>query len=221
MRFLLVEDSDDIGHAVSARLSDQGHAIDWVTTLADADAVLAASDVDLIVLDIMLPDGDGRDFLARHRARADTTPVLVLTARSQVSDRVSVLDLGADDYLTKPFDLDELDARCRALIRRSGGTAQEHFSADNLHYEPQSARLQIGESTRTLRNRENRLLEVFFRSHGRVLSKAQLLDRLFSLDADVSENTIEVYVGRLRQHLEGSGVRIETVRGAGYRLSDR
>ncbi len=220
MRFLLVEDSPDIGKAVSTRMTDQGHAVDWVTTLADADAVLASSAVDLIVLDIMLPDGDGRDFLARHRARADATPVLVITARSQVSDRVSVLDLGADDYLTKPFDLDELDARCRALIRRSSGAPQDDFTAKNLHYEPQSSRLQIAGETRALRNRENRLLEVFFRSKGRVLSKALLLDRLFSLDADVSENTIEVYVGRLRQHLDGSGVRIETVRGAGYRLSD-
>ncbi|MEM9603761.1 MAG: response regulator, partial [Pseudomonadota bacterium] len=121
MHYLLVEDSEDIGQAVTARLSEQGHAVDWARTLAEADAVLAASGVDLIVLDIMLPDGDGRDFLARHRARADTTPVLVLTARSRVSDRVSVLDLGADDYLTKPFDIDELDARCRALIRRSSG----------------------------------------------------------------------------------------------------
>ncbi|MEM6986431.1 MAG: response regulator transcription factor [Pseudomonadota bacterium] len=219
MHYLLIEDSEDIGQAVHARLLEQGHAVDWAQTLAEADAILAGCSVDLIVLDIMLPDGDGRDFLARHRARKDTTPVLVLTARSQVSDRVSVLDLGADDYLTKPFDLDELDARCRALIRRSSGSAQDRFIAGTLVYDPLSSTLTVDDSVRQLRNRENRLLEVLFRAKGRVLSKAQLLDSLFSLDADVSENTIEVYIGRLRQHLSGSDVRIETVRGAGYRLS--
>jgi len=220
MRFLLVEDSDDIGDAVSARLSEQGHAIDWVTTLADADAVLAASDVDLIVLDIMLPDGDGRDFLAQHRAREKDTPVIVLTARSQVSDRISMLDLGADDYVTKPFEHAELEARSRAVLRRKVGSVQTVTRLGNVEFDPVAGSLLVSGNTVTLRNRELRLLEVLINSPGQIFSKQNLVDRLFSYDNDVSENAIEVYIGRLRKHLTNSNLNIITIRGMGYRLDN-
>jgi len=165
----------------------------------------------------MLPDGDGRDFLARARAH-QAVPVIVLTARSQVSDRVHMLDLGADDYLTKPFDFAELQARVRAVLRRRGGVARNDVVMGRAVFDAAAGTLTVDGQTEQLRNRELRLLEVFARHRGQILSKAQLLDRLFALEADVTENAIEVYVARLRKRLEPAGVRIETVRGLGYRM---
>jgi len=165
-----------------------------------------------------LPDGDGRSFLKQHRARKNLTPVIVLTARSQVSDRISLLDLGADDYLTKPFDHAELQARCRAVLRRNAGSAQSVQTIGDVEFDAVSGLLVVNKESINLRNRELRLLELLISSKGQVFSKQKLVDRLFSYDDDVSENAIEVYVGRLRKHLEGSNVRIVTLRGLGYRL---
>ena len=218
MRFLLVEDNAELAEAVVQRLGIDGHAVDHAPTLADAEACLDVADYDLILLDVMLPDGDGRDFLARKRDRL-ATPVIVLTARSQVSDRVGALDQGADDYITKPFDFSELEARCRAVLRRRGGLARNEITLGLAVFDPNAGTISQGGETTGLRNREIRLLEVFARHPGQILSKSQLLDRLFSHDANVTENAIEVYVGRLRRRLDGAGVRIETVRGMGYRMS--
>lgn len=218
MRFLLVEDNAELAEAVVQRLGLDGHAVDHAATLAGAEDCLAVAEYDLILLDVMLPDGDGRDFLARSRDRI-TTPVIVLTARSQISDRVGALDQGADDYITKPFDFSELEARCRAVLRRRGGSAKNEVSLGNAVFDPTAGTLRHGDEVLDLRNREIRLLEVFARNQGQILSKSQLLDRLFSADAEVTENAIEVYVGRLRRKLDGAGVRIETVRGLGYRMS--
>jgi two-component system response regulator TctD len=217
MRFLLVEDNAELADAVVQRLGLDGHAVDHAGTLAVAEDCLAVAEYDLILLDVMLPDGDGRDFLARHRDRIET-PVIVLTARSQISDRVGALDQGADDYITKPFDFSELEARCRAVLRRRGGAAKNEIALGEAVFDPMAGTLRHGDQTLDLRNRELRLLEVFARAPGQILSKGQLLDRLFSMDADVTENAIEVYVGRLRKKLDGVGVRIETVRGLGYRM---
>ncbi len=217
MRFLLVEDNHELAEGVVQRLGLDGHAVDHAATLGDAEDCLAVADYDLILLDVMLPDGDGRDFLSRHRDRIET-PVIVLTARSQISDRVGALDQGADDYITKPFDFSELEARCRAVLRRRGGTAKNEITLGQAVFDPTAGTLRHGEEVLDLRNREIRLLEVFARNPGQILSKGQLLDRLFSMDADVTENAIEVYVGRLRKKLDGVGVRIETVRGLGYRM---
>jgi two-component system response regulator TctD len=217
MRFLLVEDNRELAEALQARLGLEGHAVDHAADLDTARGFLAAAEYDLILLDIMLPDGDGRDFLAEHRGKRNT-PVIVLTARSQVSDRVSMLDMGADDYLTKPFDVAELEARCRAVLRRRGGTARNQVSLGGITFDPLAGTLTVNGAEVALRNREIRLLEVFLRHSGQILSKGQLLDRLFSLDEEVSENAIEVYVGRLRRKLDGGAVRIETVRGLGYRM---
>lgn len=217
MRFLLVEDNLELADAVVKRLGIDGHAVDHAATLARAEDCLASADYDLILLDVMLPDGDGRAFLARKRASLET-PVIVLTARSQVSDRVGALDQGADDYITKPFDFTELEARCRAVLRRRGGSARNEFTLGSAVFDPNAGTIIEAGQTIELRNREIRLLEVFARNPGQILSKSHLLDRLFSHDAEVTENAIEVYVGRLRKKLEPAGVRIETVRGLGYRI---
>ena len=142
-----------------------------------------------------------------------------MTARSEVSDRVSVLDLGADDYVTKPFDFAELEARCRAVLRRKGVALQtvQHFAG--MTFNPLTATLTVNGEMRELRNRELRLLEILMAAPERIFSKGQICDRLFSYAESVSDNAIEVYVGRLRKKMEGSGARIETVRGVGYRLT--
>jgi len=217
MRYLLVEDNLELAEALVGRLVLDGHAVDHAATLAAAEDCLAAAQYDLILLDVMLPDGDGREFLTRSRTKIET-PVIVLTARSQVSDRVGALDQGADDYITKPFDFSELEARCRAVLRRRGGAARNQIALGGCLFDPLSGTLSRGETMLELKNREIRLLEVFARHQGQILSKAHLMDRLFSYDAAVTENAIEVYVGRLRRRIEGVGLRIETVRGLGYRI---
>ena len=217
MRYLLVEDNAELADAIVQRLAIDGHAVDHAPDLARAADCLAAAEYDLILLDVMLPDGDGRDFLARSRDRI-TTPVIMLTARSQVSDRVGALDQGADDYITKPFDFAELEARCRAVLRRRGGSAKNEIALGAAVFDLTSGLLHRDGNTIEFRNRELRLLEVFARRQGQILSKAQLMDRLFSYESDVTENAIEVYVGRLRKKLSDTGVRIETVRGLGYRI---
>jgi DNA-binding response OmpR family regulator len=220
MRFLLVEDNPQLASAVHDRLTLDGHVVDHAGDLATAEAFVTTTDYDLLLLDIMLPDGDGRDFLQRHRAAERPTPVIVLTARSEVSDRVGVLDLGADDYLVKPFDFSELEARCRAVLRRRTGGASNVQRYGDLAFDALACTLTIGDDRQIrLRNRELRLLEIFMNAPDQVFSKTKLVDRLFSYDAEVTENAIEVYVGRLRRHLDGAKVRIVTVRGLGYRLS--
>ncbi len=218
MKFLLVEDNQELANAVSSRMRLDGHVIDHAANLGDATAFVETGDYDLILLDIMLPDGDGRSFLKTHRASDLDTPVIVLTARSQVSDRIGSLDMGADDYVTKPFDHAELEARCRAVLRRKAGKAQTVFESGGIVFDPVAGSMSVRGSNVTLRNRELRLLEVLINAPGQVFSKQKLADRLFSYDADASENAIEVYVGRLRKHLEKSDLRIITLRGLGYRL---
>lgn len=210
----------DLGQSVQKRLALDGHAVDWAQDLQSARDHLGVASYDLILLDIMLPDGDGRDFLAAHRRAQRDTPVIVMTARSAVSDRVALLDTGADDYITKPFDFAELEARCRAVLRRRGGVAQTQQAFADLIFDPLSATLIIDGDTRELRNRELRLFEILVAAPGRIHSKAQLCDRLFSFAETVTDNAIEVYVGRLRKKLTGSRAKIETVRGVGYRLTD-
>lgn len=195
-----------------------GHVVDHAARLADARAFVTTDEYDLILLDIMLPDGDGRDFLKQHRASDLDTPVIVLTARSQVSDRIGSLDLGADDYVTKPFDHAELEARCRAVLRRKSGITTTTIEIGDVAFDPVAGHVRVGGETVTLRNRELRLLELFLNAPGQVFSKQKLADRLFSYDDDVSENAIEVYIGRLRKHLETSDLKITTLRGLGYRL---
>jgi two-component system, OmpR family, response regulator TctD len=219
MRYLMVEDSDELARSVAERLRLDGHAVDRACSLSEAEDCLSVAPYDLILLDLSLPDGDGRDFLiAQRRARRDV-PIIVMTARAGVADRVDVLDLGADDYVTKPFDFAELEARCRAVLRRRGGASQTVQRFADVTFNPLTAQLTVGDEARELRNRELRLLEILLAAPERIFSKSQLCDRLFSYAESVTDNAIEVYVGRLRKKLEGSQVRIETVRGMGYRLT--
>jgi two-component system response regulator TctD len=219
MKFLLVEDNLELADAVCARMHLDGHIVDHAGKICDAIAFSETGEYDLILLDIMLPDGDGRSFLKQHRDQKGDTPVIVLTARSQVSDRISVLDLGADDYVTKPFDHEELQARCRAVLRRKAGKAQTVLHMSGVAFDPVAGLLTLNDGRAiNLRNRELRLLELLFNAPGQIFPKQKLADRLFSYDDDVSENAVEVYIGRLRKHLEGSELKITTHRGLGYRL---
>ncbi len=220
MKYLLVEDNIELADAIASRIRTDGHVVDHATKIADASAFASTGEYDLILLDIMLPDGDGRSFLKQHRAAKNDTPIIVLTARSEVSDRISMLDLGADDYVTKPFDHAELQARCRAVLRRKTGAAQSILTIGDVEFDTLAGHLSVKGQGVNLRNRELRLLELLISSKGQVFSKQKLVDRLFSYDDDVSENAIEVYIGRLRKHLEGSCLQIKTMRGLGYRLDD-
>lgn len=218
MRFLLIEDNVQLADAVVDRLVLDGHVVDHAPDLSTAGDFTASTCYDLILLDIMLPDGDGRSFLHKHRQQKDSTPVIVLTARSEIADRVRLLDLGADDYMVKPVDFSELEARCRAVLRRRGGVAQNLLTLGDLQFDSLAGTLRTQKQQIQLRPRELRLFEVLAKAPGQVFSKSTLVDRLFSYDEEVTDNAIEVYIGRLRRHLSGSTVKITTLRGLGYRL---
>lgn len=216
MRILLVEDTEDLAEAIVRRVRRSGHAVDWAADGALADDILRSQRYDLVVLDITLPGRSGHDILKGLRQRGDATPVLVLTARSEIDDRVSALDLGADDYLVKPFDFRELEARCRALLRRRQGIADNASSYGNMVFDRAARQLRIDGAAVELPNREYRLLEIFLGSLGRVLSKADLAEQLFGFDDEAGPNAIELYVARLRKRLNGTPVSIRTLRGLGY-----
>ncbi|MEP1535459.1 MAG: response regulator transcription factor [Paracoccaceae bacterium] len=218
MRFLLVEDNLNLASATADRLSLDGHVVDHAPDLETAKDYVGTTSYDLVLLDIMLPDGDGRSFLNHLRTARIDTPVIAVTARSEVSDRVGILDLGADDYITKPFDFSELEARCRAVLRRRAGATSNAQRIGDIEFNRLAGTLSYGDETVALRTRELRLLELLVDNSNIILSKTKLVDRMFSYDEDVSENAIEVYIGRLRKHLAGSHVSITTIRGIGYRL---
>ena len=218
MRIFLVEDTRDVGEAISRRLEKVGHTVDWQTDGQAAADILEFTDYDLVILDVMLPGLDGFEILRHLRARKKTTPVLVLTARSEIEDRVGALDLGADDYLVKPFDFRELEARTRVLLRRRQGDPTNLIECGDLVLDRNSRSVRVGTREVQLKRREITLLEVLAARPGRVFSKDELLDRLFGFDENVNPNAVELYVGRLRKKIEGSSVRIVTIRGLGYQL---
>ncbi|MBL6768986.1 MAG: response regulator transcription factor [Alphaproteobacteria bacterium] len=218
MKVLIIEDSQELAKSLRLFLELENNHVECAYDLATASHYISVTHFDIILLDIMLPDGDGRDFLRSVRARNKNIPVIVMTARSEISDRVDLLDIGADDYIIKPFEFVELEARCRAVLRRHSGQDQQALSYGNIILYPLSAMIEFAQEKTPLRNRELRLLEIFCNSPEILFSKEQLTDRLFLISDEVTENAIEVYVGRLRKKLVGSNVTIETVRGIGYRL---
>lgn len=215
MRILLVEDDADLGDAIQRRLKREGYAADWQRDGQSADEVMRYQSYDLVILDIGLPRRDGFSILRGMRARGDRTPVLMLTARSEVEDRVGALDVGADDYLSKPFDFREFDARCRALLRRAQGVASGTTVIGELAFDRTGKTVMIGNTLIDLPRREYRLLEILIGNLGRVLSKEDISSQLFDFDDEAGANAIEVYVGRLRRKL-GDHLTIRTMRGLGY-----
>ena len=214
MRILLVEDDAMIGKAVLDLLRSEHYAVDWVRDGSAAEAALVAERYDLVLLDLGLPKADGLVVLRSLRARRNTVPVLVATARDAVGDRVSGLDAGADDYIVKPYDTDELLARVRALLRRSAARGDPLISHKGLELNPATREARFNEQPLSLTPREWALLEPMLQRPGAVFSKAQLEQKLYSWKDEISSNAVEVYVHGLRKKLGPDFIR--TVRGLGY-----
>ena len=216
MRILLIEDDTVLGAAVRDQITGDGHSADWVVRLDAARDAMAGAAYDLVLLDLMLPDGRGVPFLKALRGHGDVTPVIILTALDQVSDRIEGLNAGADDYLVKPFDLAELSARIGSVARRYTGNPNPIISHGGLDIDLAAHSVRRNGKPVPLTAREWALFEAFVARPGQLLSKAQLEEKLYAFGAEVESNAIEVHVSRLRKKL-GAGV-IETERGLGYRL---
>ena len=219
MRVLLVEDDRILGGAIRDHVAADGHAVDWVQCLGDARAHLDATPYDLVLLDLMLPDGGGLDMLEKRRGQGDATPVIILTARDQISDRIAGLNAGADDYLVKPFDLGELSARVAAVARRYAGNPNPLAAIGDLEIDLAARLITRDGRIVDLTAREWSILESLLRRPGAILSRAQLEDGLYAFGAEVDSNTIEVHVSHMRKKLGHET--IQTVRGVGYRLNAR
>lgn len=216
MRVLLIEDDEPIARGIVAGLRAHGLTTDAVATAAQAEAALSSAHCDVVILDLGLPDEDGMHLLQRLRAGGVSLPVLVLTARDAVEDRVAGLRAGADDYLLKPFDLDELVARLHALLRRSAGRTMDRISHGGVTFEPSSGQAWLHGEPVELSRRERTLLATLLQHPRAILSAEQLRDRLYGLEQEVESNAVNVHIHHLRRKL-GSGI-VETVRGIGYRL---
>ena len=218
MRILLVEDHLSLAESVAQALKGEGWTVDVINDGVAADLALASEEYALAILDVGLPRMDGFEILARLRERGNRLPVLMLTARGEVKDRVQGLNLGADDYLAKPFELTELEARVKALLRRSvlGGERQQRCGP--LVYDLNTRRFTLDNEPLTLTSREQAVLGILIARPGRVMSKEQLASQVFGLDEEPSPESIEIYIHRLRKKLEASAVRIVTFRGLGYLL---
>jgi two-component system, OmpR family, response regulator len=219
MRILIAEDDPSLTDGLRRALRQAGYAVDCVTTGVEADSALAGGEFDLLILDLGLPKMGGLEVLRRLRARRSPLPVLILTALDGVNDRVRGLDLGADDYLAKPFALGELKARVRALTRRGHSGSSSLLRHGDLIYDQVGKVAEIRGKAIDLSAREMGLLEMLLRRAGRIVSKEQLVDNLCEWGDEVSANAIEVYVHRLRRKLEAGGIKIVTVRGLGYSLA--
>ena len=220
VRILVVEDERKVASFIRQGLAEEGHTVEVAADGGTAlDLIEAGPPYDLVVLDLMLPKVDGFEILKLARGQRVTTPVLVLTARDSVADKVRGLDLGADDYLTKPFSFDEFLARVRALLRR-GAAAAPVLSVADLTLDPSTREVRRGRRRITLTVREHALLEYFMRNAGRVLTRPMLAEHVWGLDFDSESNIVDVYVGYLRRKIDGPGETrlLHTVRGAGYVL---
>ena len=221
MRVLVVEDERKVANFIRQGLEEEGHTVEVAEDGADAlDRLLASVPYDLVVLDVMLPRRDGFSVLKALRDKQVSTPVLLLTARDAVADKVAGLDLGADDYLTKPFAFDEFLARVRALLRRQAGQAAPALRLEDLTLDPATRGVSRGSRSIGLTTREFALLEYFMRNAGRVLTRPMIAEHVWAVDFDRESNVIDVYVGYLRRKIDGPGEHplLHTVRGAGYVL---
>tara|TARA_R100000322_G_scaffold21648_4_gene14358 strand:- start:89572 stop:90270 length:699 start_codon:yes stop_codon:yes gene_type:complete len=216
VRILLIEDDKVLGMAVRDQIAADGHSLDWVERLDEARAALNGAGFDLVLLDLMLPDGLGVPFLKALRQRGDVTPVIILTALDQLSDRLEGLNAGADDYMVKPFDLEELSARIGSVARRYSGNPNPLVTHGDIEVDLAARRITKGQREVSLTAREWAMFEAFLNRPGQLLSKAQLEDKLYEFGSEVESNTIEAHVSRLRKKL-GQNV-IKTERGMGYRL---
>ena len=218
MRLLLVEDSLKLAAWLGKALRQHGYAVDMTHDGAEADSLLRTEHYDAIVLDLSLPSMDGLTILQRLRARGTAAPVLILTARGELEDRVRGLNLGADDYLAKPFELSELEARLQALLRRAHGVPAPQLGLGPLVYDSSGRIFTLHGQRLVLRPKEHAVLEVLMTRAGKAVSKAQLYDSVFSIDATTGQDVVEIYIHRLRKQLQDSGVAIVTLRGLGYVL---
>lgn len=218
MRILVIEDDPVLLDGLKAGLGLVGATVDAVTSCADGLAALAMASFDAVVLDLMLPDGSGLDLLSHMRAAGNATPVLLLTALDEVVDRIKGLDAGADDYLGKPFDLDELAARVRAIVRRKAGRATPHLTHNGIVLDPATLSASAAGNTISLSRREFALLSALMERPGAIRSKSDLEDRLYGWQDEIESNAVEVHIHNLRNKI-GRHL-IETVRGIGYRMRD-
>ncbi|MDB0035953.1 response regulator transcription factor [Planktomarina temperata] len=209
MRITLVEDNISLSKGITYRLEDAGHSVDAIANGDEAQDYLVADGADLVILDINLPGVNGLDLLSQMRKRGDARPVILLTARAETQDRVKGLDAGADDYLIKPFEMAELEARVRALLRRRAIPQQKLRKIGSLHYDPNARQLFDGETA----------LECLLSADGRLVSKSAMLDHVYGVGADIEEKVVEVYISRLRQRLKDHGVLIQARRGLGYHIT--
>jgi len=216
LRVLLVEDQDLLGDAVRDYVARSGHAVDWMKTIADSEAALSSVEYGLILLDLNLPDGSGLDLLKKMRRKAQATPVIILTARDQVSDRILGLNSGADDYLVKPFDLDELGARIAAVNRRMMTNPFAGITIGELVIETETRRVTVKGENVDLTAKEWIVLEELIRHPGTTVSKDKIEDALYAFGSEIESNTVEVYISRLRKKIGASA--IVTLRGLGYRM---
>ena len=221
MRVLLAEDDEILADGISKALRQAGFAADRVASGEDADQALQTNNFDLLILDLGLPIIDGLEVLRRLRTRKQILPVLILTARDRLEDRVMGLDFGADDYLTKPFDLPELEARVRALLRRGRVAADVEVVYGALRFDTVGRRVTVHDQQLELSARELAVLEILLQRGGKVVSKEQLIEHMYGWDEEVSHNAMEVNVHRLRKKLEAAGINIRTIRGLGYLLESR
>jgi DNA-binding response OmpR family regulator len=222
MRALIIEDNIKISQIIAKTLLDAGLVSDICGTAGDGQSALTDIAYDVVVLDLGLPDQDGLEVLRQVRKSGNTVPVLILTARSDISERVEGLDGGADDYLTKPFAQDELAARVRALLRRPGGTLGVELVAGNIVLNTADRSVSISDQPVVVSRRETDLLEILMRRVGRVVPKSAIEDSLYEFGAEVASNSVEVCIHRLRRNLEKGGANsaVHTVRGVGYLLVD-
>lgn len=216
MRIAIVEDNESVAKGIAFVLQDSGYAVDLIHDGLEADAHLRGDGADVVVLDVNLPGMNGLDVLRNLRRRKDNRPVLLLTARGRTDERIEGLDAGADDYLVKPFEMAELEARIRAMARRRDVPVVQPIAVGPLRFDLQHRQVSHDGATIDLPRKELAVFEALALSHGRTVSKARLLDAVYGVGTDVEEHVVEVYISRLRKKLKPRGVEIKSQRGLGY-----